>query len=109
MHEVRQAEEAVLGTNSGVKIGLVISLLGLCAGGLGAWVWWAATISAKLDNIILTQTAQATVQTKMGADVEELKAWRKLVDTVGSGPVQSIKDEVKVIKNELELHKAKSP
>lgn len=107
--EVKEGTERILGTESGVKIGLVLTLLGICAGGFAVWIWWAATISTKIDTMILQQTAMATVQTKLGADVDELKAWRKLVDTVGSGPVGGVRDDLRQLQKEFELHKARDP
>lgn len=93
-----------------VRLGLIICLLGICAAGFGGWIWWAATISAKMD-VLLTQQG-AMVQTSNGhsKDIEELKSWRKMIDSVGTPAMMAKTDDlekkVQELSRQFELHKA---
>lgn len=103
-----EVEKSILSGESGVKISLVLTLMGLTAGGFAFWIWWAATVSTKLDNIILQQSVASTQQTKLMSDVEELKAWRNMVDKNGSATAQSIGDRVRELEKKFELHEART-
>lgn len=84
-----------------------MALLSLCAGGFCAWIWWAATISTKLDSIMTQQSALVAASTVMRSDLEDLKAWRKLIDAAGSPRLQSIEKEIEALRRDLDTHKAK--
>lgn len=105
---IRNIVEKALGTDSPVKVGFILALLSLCAGGFSVWIWWAATISTKLDTVITQQAAMNALTSKMASDVEELKSWRRLIDASGSKQAQDITKEIEFLRRDLELHKAKT-
>lgn len=82
----------------------------VCAGGFGGWIWWAATISTKLDLVIQGQATQTKAIVAVTEDVSRLKEWRVQVDTVGSPSllkrVDEISREINLIQKDFELHKA---
>lgn len=98
-----------LSENTSVRVGLVVAFLGLCAGGFGLWIWWASAINTKLDTVISQQAAQLAETKSIRTDVDELKAWRKLVDAYGSpvlsAKVDGLEKHVDAMANELDLHK----
>lgn len=100
----------IIGDNTPVRLGLIIALLALCAGGFGLWIWWAATISSKMDTLIGQQTSMIATSNGHGTAIAELQAWRKLVDTVGTPAMMAktsdLDKKVEELSRQLELHKA---
>lgn len=73
-----------------VKLGLIIALCSL----FGSDIWWRSRISTQVEGI---QTMLATVvaqREKVASDVDELKAWRKVVEQIGSPAVQKVESHV---------------
>jgi hypothetical protein len=90
--------------NTPIRIGLIIAFLGI----FGGAVWWASSISTKLDAIILSQTALQTADTKQTAEIIALQDRVKSIELVGSPPVLN---RLTIIEKRLDLfeQKAKSP
>lgn len=109
IEKVEDVEQSgVLGESTHVKLGFIIAFLGLCAGGLGVWIWWAATINSKLDMMLTHEQSTMQAIQQIQKDVNDLESWRKVVDTVGTPTVsprlsQLEKDMDKLTKD-LELH-----
>lgn len=99
-------EYKTLSENTPVRLGMIFVMIGLMGGGFAFWIWWAATVSTKLDNIIMQQSVASNQQTKLAADVADLQAWRKLIDTTGSPQAAEIRRELDQLRKEFELHKA---
>lgn len=101
-----------IGDTTPVKLGFVIALLGLCAAGFGAWIWWAATISSKMDTLINQQSSMMATANGHGASIAELQAWRKLVDTVGTPAMMTktadIEKKLEELSRQFELHRVTS-
>ena len=110
--ELREMRESViLGENTPIRIGLLLTIALLLVGGFGTSIWWAATISTKLDAIIISQGVQTAAIAAAQADVADLKAWRKVVDVAGtpaaSARLDSLTAKINSIDEMLKLHIAK--
>lgn len=96
--------------NSPIQVRFIGWLVIVCAGGFGGWIWWAASMSTKLDVVINNQAAQLTAIRSVVDDVSRLKEWRIQVDTVGSPAlvkkVDMLGEEVAVLTRKMELHLA---
>lgn len=83
-----------------IQIGMVLILLA----GFASWIWWAATISSKLDVLVskqaITENALATVR----SDLDSLKAWRVAIDTSGSPSAVKLREELQSLGHRLDLH-----
>jgi cytoskeletal protein RodZ len=51
-----------------IQIGLVLIIVG----GFASWIWWAATISSKLDTVLKFQQVQDSSITSLRADLNTL-------------------------------------
>jgi len=58
-----QETKTVIGENTPIKIGLIIAFLGI----FGSGVWWASSITSKLDSILASQNIQTTTITELKA------------------------------------------
>jgi hypothetical protein len=74
----------VIGAGTPIRMGLLLSIALLLVGGFGSSIWWAATISTKLDAIIISQGVQTSAISVAQTDISDLKAWRKVVDVAGT-------------------------
>lgn len=89
-----------------VKLGFIVLICSVLLGAILSGVWWAATVTVKLDNILIQNAAAAQLQSKLADDVADLKAWKKLVESNGSPAAQQTAKDLELIKKDLELHKA---
>ena len=110
--ELREMRESgILGENTPIRIGLLLTIALLLVGGFGTSIWWAATISTKLDAIIISQGVESATIAAAQADVADLKAWRKVIDVAGTPATSSRLDgltaKVNSIDEMLKLHIAK--
>lgn len=110
--EQERKEIHALSQKTPIQLGLILALLGMCVGGFGAWIWWAASISTKLDAVLSQQSALVVATQKQNSDIEDLKAWRKLVDVVGTASMaQKTKEldaKIAEIERKIELHEVKT-
>lgn len=99
----------VLSGTSPIQVKFIGWLVIVCAGGFGGWIWWASSMSTKLDVVIANQSTQLSMLKEVNADVSALKEWRIQVDTVGSQPmarrVAQLEKEVAAIAKDMEMHK----
>ena len=110
--ELREMRESgILGENTPIRIGLLLTIALLLVGGFGTSIWWAATISTKLDAIIISQGVESATIAAAQADVADLKAWRKVIDVAGtpsaSARLDSLTAKVNSIDEMLKLHIAR--
>ena len=107
--ESDQPSSLVLSGTSPIQVKFIGWLVIVCAGGFGGWIWWAASMSAKLDVVISGQAAQVMASKSISEDVTRLKEWRVQIDTVGSPAllkrVDDIDRRMETISKEFELHK----
>ena len=107
--ESDQPSSLVLSGTSPIQVKFIGWLVIVCAGGFGGWIWWAASMSAKLDVVISGQAAQVMASKSISEDVTRLKEWRVQIDTVGSPAllkrVDDIDRRVETMSKEFELHK----
>ena len=110
MEEVMQKSQFTLGDTTPVKLGFIVGLLALCAAGFGGWIWWAATISSKMDTLLMQEAVIIKTTDDYGKRISDVEAWRKLVDTVGTPAMVTRVAEVEkkhdALLNEFELYKA---
>lgn len=102
----------VLGGNTPIHVKFIGWLVVVCAAGFGGWVWWAASMSTKLDIVISNQATQLAAIREVVQDVSRLKEWRIQVDTVGSpSMVKKVEDltrEMIELNRQFELHKVET-
>jgi hypothetical protein len=116
LKEIAVARAAALKSGNGeiisektpVRIGLLLTVALLLTGGFGTSIWWAATISTKLDAIIISQSVQTAAVASVQTDVSDLKAWRKLIDTSGSPQVTTLASQINELKRAMEVHIAQT-
>jgi hypothetical protein len=105
-----QTGNIVLSGASPIQVKFIGWLVIVCAGGFGGWIWWAASMSAKLDVVIAGQAAQTLSAKATSEDVTRLKEWRIQIDTVGSPAlvrrVDSIDARLEELSKKFELHLA---
>lgn len=100
----------VISDSTPIRLGFIVALLGVCIGGFGAGIWWAATLSAKTDTIITQLTTLSRAADGHASAIADLQAWRKLVDTVGTPAMMTktaeLSKEIEELQRQFELHKA---
>lgn len=110
--ENNEKPAVVLSGNTPIHVKFIGWLVIVCAGGFGAWVWWAASMSTKLDIVISNQATQLAAIREVVQDVSRLKEWRIQIDTVGSPMIVKRVDDLSrqflEISRELELHKVET-
>lgn len=91
----------ITGTSK-IQIRFIAWMLGTCAVGFGTWIWWAATISSKIDTLLTGQAAQSLAVKGLSDDVSRLKEWRTQVDAVGSPVMVRRVDDLSKAVNDLQ-------
>lgn len=102
--------KTVLSGASPIQVKFIGWLVVVCAGGFGGWIWWAASMSTKLDVVISNQAIQMAAIKAVVEDVSRLKEWRAQVDTVGSPTMvrrmDSVEREISDLSKQFDLHRA---
>ena len=97
---------------STIQLGLVITLLGVCASGFAVWIWWASAINTKLDMLISDRKEQAAAIVAVSKDIVELKSWQSRVEATGTPAMARRMDAqeaaLEQIRREFDIHKATS-
>lgn len=110
MSDTDDNSKLVLSGASPIQVKFIGWLVVVCAGGFGGWIWWAASMSTKLDVVISNQTLQIAATKALAEDVSRLKEWRIQIDTVGSPQMVKRADEMRREIDDLskafDLHKA---
>lgn len=105
-----EPKSLVLSGSSPIQVKFIGWLVLVVAGGFGGWIWWAASMSTKLDVVISQQAAQLAMVKSITEDVSRLKEWRIQIDTIGSQATVRRLDTMENLYNKLEkeyeLHKA---
>jgi hypothetical protein len=110
--ELRQMRDnGIIGEKTPIRIGLLLTIALLLTGGFGTSIWWAATISTKLDAIIISQGVQTTAIATTQTDVADLKAWRKVIDVAGtpaaSSRLDALSAKLNTVEEMIKMHIAK--
>ena len=112
MNEDSNAPAVVLSGTSPIQVKFIGWLVIVCAGGFGGWIWWAASMSTKLDVVIANQSSQIAATKVVAEDVSHLKEWRIQIDTVGSPQlvkrVDNLKQELDDLHKAFDLYRATS-
>lgn len=107
-----QPRPLVLSGASPIQVKFIGWLVLVCAGGFGGWIWWASSMSTKLDVVISQQAAQLAMVKTIAEDISRLKEWRIQIDTIGSPAtvkrLDSIDVKLGIIEKNWEVHKATS-
>lgn len=99
MSDKEDVPSVVLSGSSPIQVKFIGWLVIVCAGGFGGWIWWASSMSTKLDVVIANQAAQLASVKALAEDVSRLKEWRIQVDTIGS---PAIVKRVDILKQEVD-------
>lgn len=93
-----------------VAIGMFVVVAGLCAGGFGTSIWWASSISTKMDVLVKQGAEQSAMTTANASRITALELWQRQIDTVGSPAmarrVEAMEKDIIKIGEDLRLHKA---
>jgi hypothetical protein len=92
-----------LSVDSPVKIGLVVVFLGLTATALGGAIWWAATVSTKLDSVLLQFKALNDADRAVLSQVDTLKERVREIELIGSPKAKALEDRVSALEKALTL------
>lgn len=99
----------VLSGASPIQVKFIGWLVVVLAGGFGGCIWWAATMSTKLDVVIANQSVQMAAIKAVVEDVSRLKEWRVQVDTVGSPTIAKevgeMRQQINDLQKQLDMHK----
>ena len=103
-------QNLVLSGASPIQVKFIGWLVIVCAGGFGGWIWWAASMSTKLDVVISNQSVQLAATKALAEDVSRLKEWRISIDTIGSPAmskrVDALDKQFDELSRAFEMHKA---
>lgn len=75
--------ESTLSENTSIRIGLVLMFISILATG----IWWAASVSTKLDVVLTNQAAVSLSVAKQSTDLLALQERVKTIELVGSTPM----------------------
>lgn len=100
----------VLSGNSPIQVRFIGWLVLVIAGGFSGSIWWAASMSTKLDTVINNQSVQMANTKAVVEDVSRLKEWRIQVDTVGSPELvkktEALRRDIDTLRERFDLHLA---
>ena len=99
----------VVSERTPIRLGIVIALIAAGATLLigtitGVWWWgrWSSSMETKVDNIqSLLQTVVANNQTQ-GAQIEEIKARLKVIETVGSPKAVVLEQRIAELQRQMD-------
>lgn len=105
-----QPRPLVLSGASPIQVKFIGWLVLVCAGGFGGWIWWAASMSTKLDTVISQQALQLAMVKSVSEDISRMKEWRIQIDTIGSQAtvrrLDAIEVRMGIMEKNWEIHKA---
>ena len=94
-----------IGTDTHVRLGLVVSIIvmtiTLVASSATA-IWWAATVSTKLDSILGLYNTLNTASLQINQEINQLSKRIDRIELVGSPNLQSISTQVDKFTKEME-------
>jgi hypothetical protein len=82
--------KVVIGELTSVRIGLIIAFLGVFASA----IWWASSISSKLDNLLSLQATTTTSISQLNSEISDLK----LKEGINESDIKGIKDKITLTK-----------
>lgn len=115
MSPIRQSDSepetpVVLSGSSPIQVKFIGWLVLILAGGFSGCIWWAATMSTKLDVVIANQSTQIATTKAMAEDLALLKEWRVRIDTVGSPEMvkrtEALRKDLDELRTKFDLHLA---
>ena len=93
-----------------IALGLFIGFAALCVGGFGSSIWWASSISTKMDVLVKQGAEQSNITLANSSRITALEMWQRQIEAVGSPAmvkrVDSVEKDVIQLGEELRLHKA---
>ena len=95
-----------------MAFGIVTTILILCGAGFGTSVWWASSISSKLEVLVKQGTEQLASSLAQGTRITALELWQRQVDSSGSPQMAKRADEISkalsALQEEFNIYKATS-
>lgn len=99
-----------IGESTGIKLGLVLTIIALLGGGLttiGLGVWWASGLTADVKNMQTMLVGLTTTSSKNGSDIEDLKRRLTTLEVAGSPKAGMLEREIQDIRRMIEVHMSK--
>lgn len=73
-------------------------------------IWWASSVSTKMDVMIALQKAQDAINSRYDQRLIELERWRDVIDSTGSKSMvkrtEDLKGEMDNLRREFDVHRA---
>ena len=95
-----------------VAFGILATSLALCVAGFGSSIWWASSVSTKLELLIKQGSEQMSASASLANRLTALELWQRQVDSVGSPTVAKELAEQKAaierLREDFNMHKATS-
>ena len=93
-----------------VALGLLVAVIGICAGGFGSSIWWASSISTKMDVLVSQGKEQAAATLVNANRITSLEMWQRQIDATGSPAmvkrIDSLEGELGKLHEDYNIHKA---
>ncbi len=67
-----------------VAITLFVAMIGVFGGCFGTSIWWASSISTKMDVLVSQGKEVALITSVNGSRIMALELWQRQIDAVGS-------------------------
>lgn len=93
----------ILGEGTPVKLGLIITILGLVGCLLFGAIWWASRTSTQLEHILIMMGTLQGNDTGQQKDINELQSQLKVLLASGSPQVQVLSGKLTDISDRLRL------
>ena len=93
-----------------VALSLAVGFLVLFGAGCGYSIWWASSISTKMDTLVKQGTEQAAANMANSTRITALELWQRQIDATGT-PAMTKKTEetareLSELREAFNLHKA---
>lgn len=91
-------------------IGLVITIVGMSAAGFGTSIWWASSISTKMDVVVKQGQEQSAMTMANSTRISALELWQRQLDAIGSPQMvkrtEELSKDLTALREEFNLHRA---
>jgi len=107
---VTPKDKSVLVVPVSVAFGIIITTLTLCGVGFGSSIWWASSISTKMDLLVKQGVDQVAATLALNTRITALELWKEQIVSVGSP--ETVKrlvahdQEIRELRRDFDLHKA---
>lgn len=95
-------KEDIIGPNTSVKLASVCGMIAA----LASAIWWAASISTKLDAIAASQQQSIAAQAAQAAKMASLESRVAILEANGSELAKKLEVKVETLARDFEVHRA---